>query len=174
MYVSAIVSNASSALALERRLRCDPSHAGVMPYGPAESWLPRLSATPYPPARRLRRLDSLALCCGDVKTFSPEHGLCQTKFFRRSQRPSGKTKPDRLGLPAQGRPRAHGEDEIGENAIAHELGHKAEAVVVRAARRRPSMMRSLQGLPLSMAIGSNPLSSTRKSARPGMISSATE
>jgi hypothetical protein len=30
-----------SALALERRLRCDPSHAGVMPYGRAESWLPR-------------------------------------------------------------------------------------------------------------------------------------
>jgi hypothetical protein len=26
----------------------DPSHAGVMPYGPAESWLPRLSATPHP------------------------------------------------------------------------------------------------------------------------------
>jgi hypothetical protein len=26
-----------SALALERRLRCDPSHARVMPYGPAES-----------------------------------------------------------------------------------------------------------------------------------------
>jgi hypothetical protein len=76
-----------SALALERRLRCDPSHAGVMPYGPAESWLPRLSATPYPPARRLRRLDSLALCCDDVKTFSPEHGLCQIKFFRWSQRP---------------------------------------------------------------------------------------
>jgi hypothetical protein len=56
-----------SALTLERRLRCDPSHAEVMPYGRAESWLPRLSATPYPPARRLRRLDSLALCCGDVK-----------------------------------------------------------------------------------------------------------
>jgi hypothetical protein len=72
----------TSALALERRLRCDPSHAGVMPYGPAESWLPRLSATPYPSARRLRRLDSLALCCGDVRTFSPEHGFCQIKFFR--------------------------------------------------------------------------------------------
>ena len=71
-----------SALALERRLRCDPSHAGVMPYGPAESWLPRLSAAPYPPARRLRRLDSLALCCGDVGTFSPERGLCQIKFLR--------------------------------------------------------------------------------------------
>ena len=71
-----------SALALERRRRCDPSHAGVMPYGPAESWLPRLSATPHPPARRLRRLDLLALCCGDVKPFSPEHGLCQIKFFR--------------------------------------------------------------------------------------------
>ena len=76
-----------SALALERRRRCDPSHAGVMPYGPAESWLPRLSAAPYPPARRLRRLDSLALCCDDVNTFSPEHGICQIKFFRWSQRP---------------------------------------------------------------------------------------
>jgi hypothetical protein len=70
-----------SALALERRLRCDPSHAGVMPYGPAESWLPRLSATPYPPARRLRRLDTLALCCDDVRTFSPERGLCQIKIL---------------------------------------------------------------------------------------------
>ena len=38
-------------------------------------------------ARRLRRLDSLALCCGDVRTFSPEHGPCQIKFFRWSQRP---------------------------------------------------------------------------------------
>ena len=26
--------------------------------------------------------DSLALCCGDVKPFSREHGLCQIKFFR--------------------------------------------------------------------------------------------
>ena len=90
----------------------DPSHAGVMPYGPAESWLPRLSATPYPPARRLRRLDSLALCCGDVKTFSPEHGLCQIKFFRR-----GKTKPDRLGLPAQRPP--HGRAESQNMRVPH-------------------------------------------------------
>jgi hypothetical protein len=70
-----------SALALERRLRCDPSHAGVMPYGRAESWLPRLSATPYPPARRLRRLDSLALCCDDVRTFSPEHASVKLNSF---------------------------------------------------------------------------------------------
>jgi hypothetical protein len=62
-----------------------------------------------------------------------------------------------------------GKAEIGENAIAHELGHKAEAVVAGAARRRPSMMRSLQGLPLSMAIGSNPLRSTRKSARTARV-----
>jgi hypothetical protein len=95
--LSAIVSKRPSALALERRLRSDPSHAGVMPYGPAESWLPRLSAAPYPPARRLRRLNSLAFCCGDANTFSPEHGLCQIKFFRWSQRPMRKTKPDAHG-----------------------------------------------------------------------------
>ena len=66
----------------------DPSHqlksrpwSGVSHGGAA------FSATPYPPARRLRRLDSLALCCDDVKTFSPEHGPCQIKFFRWSQRP---------------------------------------------------------------------------------------
>jgi hypothetical protein len=40
MYVSAIVSNASSALALERRLRCDPSHTGVM------AWPGGVMATP--------------------------------------------------------------------------------------------------------------------------------
>ena len=49
---------------------------------PGGSWLPRLSATPYPSARRLRRLDLLALCCGDVRTFTPDHGFCQIKFFR--------------------------------------------------------------------------------------------
>ena len=34
------------------------------------------------------------------KTFSPEHGVCQIKFFRWSQRRAryGKTKPDRLGV----------------------------------------------------------------------------
>ena len=66
-----------------------------------------------------------------------------------------------------------GKAEIGENAIAHELGHKAEAVVAGAARRRPSMMRSLQGLPLSMAIGSKSPRSTRKS-RPPFCDSAFE
>ena len=55
-------------------------------------WSGGVMATPtfchaLPTARRLRRLDSLALCCDDVKTFSPEHGLCQIKFFRWSQRP---------------------------------------------------------------------------------------
>ena len=101
-----------SALALERQLRCDPSHAGVMPYGPAESWLPRLSAAPYPPARRLRRLDSLALCCDDVNTFSPEHGICQIKLFRWSQRPmrqneAGPARTARSGssLCARGKPK---------------------------------------------------------------------
>ena len=53
-------------------------------------WSGGVMATPtfchaLPTARRLRRLDSLALC--DVKTFSPEHGPCQIKFFRWSQRP---------------------------------------------------------------------------------------
>jgi len=55
-------------------------------------WSGGVMATPtfchaLPTARRLRRLDSLALCCDDVKTFSPEHGPCQIKFFRWSQRP---------------------------------------------------------------------------------------
>src|SRR5580704_8806397 len=55
-------------------------------------WSGGVMATPtfchaLPTARRLRRLDSLALCCDDVKTFSPKHGLCQIKFFRWSQRP---------------------------------------------------------------------------------------
>ena len=49
-----------------------------------------------------------------------------------------------------------GKAEIGENAIARELGHKAEAVVAGAARRRPSMMRSVQGLPLSPPSPSRP------------------
>ena len=70
-----------SALALERRLRCDPSHAGVIAYGRAESWLPRLSATPYPPARRLRRLDSLALCCGDVGHSRPNTASVKLNSF---------------------------------------------------------------------------------------------
>jgi hypothetical protein len=69
-----------SALALERRLRWTPVTLGSCPmvrrsHGYPD-FLPRL-----PAARRLRRLDSLALCCDDVKTFSPEHGLCQIKFF---------------------------------------------------------------------------------------------
>ena len=117
-----------SALALERRLRCDPSRAGVMPYGPAESWLPRLSAAPYPPARRLRRLNSLALCCSDAKTFSPEHGLCQIKFLRWSQRPMRQNEagPAWTARSAVILMRT-GKAEIGENAIANELGYKAVA-----------------------------------------------
>jgi hypothetical protein len=71
----------TSALALERRPRCDPSHAGVMPYCRAESWLPRLSATPYPSARRLRRLDSLALCCGDVGHSRPNTASVKLNSF---------------------------------------------------------------------------------------------
>ena len=55
-------------------------------------WSGGVMATPtfchaLPTARRLRRLDSLALCCDDVNTFSPEHGLCQIKFIRWCQRP---------------------------------------------------------------------------------------
>ena len=55
-------------------------------------WSGGVMATPtfchaLPTARRLRRLDSLALCCDDVNAFSPEHGPCQIKFFRWSQRP---------------------------------------------------------------------------------------
>jgi hypothetical protein len=118
-----------SALALERRRRCDPSHTGVMPYGPAESWLPRLSATPYPPARRLRRLDSLALCCGDVNTFSPEHGICQIKFFRWSQRQmrQNEARPARTArlVLLMGARKA----KICEYPIAHELGD--ETVIAR-------------------------------------------
>src|ERR1700734_2817960 len=82
MYVSAIVSNApgiGAATALRPQSRW--GHA---------SWSGGVMATPtfchaLPTARRLRRLDSLALC--DVKTFSPDHGPCQIKFFRWSQRP---------------------------------------------------------------------------------------
>src|ERR1700722_18903596 len=84
MYVSAIVSNApgiGAATALRPQSRW--GHA---------LWSGGVMATPtfchaLPTARRLRRLDSLALCCDDVKRFSPEHGLCQIKFFRWSQRP---------------------------------------------------------------------------------------
>ena len=123
-----------SALALKRRLRCDPSHAGVMPYGPAESWLPRLSATPYRPARRLRRLESLALCCDDVKAFSPERGLCQIKFFRWSQRPMRQnearpawTARSASSSWARGKPKY-------ASTVAHELGD--ETVIARD-RERP-------------------------------------
>ncbi|SRR5260370_12549233 len=88
-------SDVSSALPLwhmERRLRFDPSRAGVTLDGPAESWLPRLSAAPYPPARRLRRLDSLALFCDDVMTFSPDRAFCQINFFTYPSIQSGKAK----------------------------------------------------------------------------------
>ena len=56
-------------------------------------WSGEVMATPtfchaLPTARRLRRLDSLALCCDDVKAFSPEHGPCQIKFFRWPHRPA--------------------------------------------------------------------------------------
>ena len=109
MYVSAIVSNASSALALERRLRCDPSYAGVMPYGPAESWLPRLSATPYP-----RRDVCVAWIRLPSVVTTQRHSRPNTASVKlnSSAGPNarcGKTKPDRLGLPAQRRPHAHGE-----------------------------------------------------------------
>ena len=89
----------TSALALERRLRCDPSHTGVMLYGPADSWLPRLSATPYSPARRLRRLDSLALCCGDVGHSRPNAASVKLNSFA-AQRPmrQNEARPARTAL----------------------------------------------------------------------------
>ena len=73
------------------------------------SWSGGVMATPtfchaLPTARRLRRLDSLALCCDDVKTFSPEHGPCQIKFFRWSQRPMRQNEARPARTTRQGRP----------------------------------------------------------------------
>ena len=81
MYVSAIVSSALPLWHWNGDCTATPVTLGscLRPGG--------VMATPtfchaLPTARRLRRLDSLALCCDDVRSFSPEHGFCQIKFFR--------------------------------------------------------------------------------------------
>jgi hypothetical protein len=90
-----------SALALERRLRYDPSHAEVMPYGRAESWLPRLSATPYPPARRCVAWIRLPSVVTTRTHFRPNTASVKLNSFAGPNARCGKTKPNRLGLPAQ-------------------------------------------------------------------------
>ena len=75
---SAILQSALPLRHVERGRRFDPGHARVIPFGPAESWLPRLSAAPS---------SSAGGCVAfawpvhdDTMRLSPEGRACQIKF----------------------------------------------------------------------------------------------
>jgi hypothetical protein len=75
---SAILQSALPLRHVERRQRFDPGHARVIPLGPAESWLPRLSAAPSSSAGGY--VVSALPVHDDVMTLSPEGRGCQIKF----------------------------------------------------------------------------------------------
>ena len=75
---SAILQSALPLRHVERGQRFDPGHARVIPFGPAESWLPRLSAAPSSSAGGCV---AFALPVhDDAMTLSPEGCGCQIKF----------------------------------------------------------------------------------------------
>ena len=72
-----------SALALERRLPLRPrSHAGVMPYKRGGVMATPTFCHALPTGATFASPGFACPLLGDVKTFSPESGLCQIKFFR--------------------------------------------------------------------------------------------
>ena len=90
-------SERPSALAYGAAMAFDPVAPGSFS-GPAESWLPRLSAAPWGIGRRLRRLSSLPVH-DDVDEIVPQGRGCQITIRAQPDQGREKASPVRSPLP---------------------------------------------------------------------------